>query len=362
MNNTIHSWLYTAEALVKPATLELIDLEGLDYDYRVSDKIDGVRCLGRLNNNLLTVSRNGVISQVPTEYSGPEAYIDCEDFHGTYIVLDVLYVGFPIIHLSLTQRLAKLETVLPKQRYWLLNQVNDIPCFEGYIVQRDSAPYGVEVFRVKVRETGDFLVKSGKLCMGLPCPRNFPCSSDLSGLEGRIVEVYLDTFIIKCVRYDKQTPNSSVIVARCVSEYRVSVEQFKSKCLNIKPHEDNARENLELNKYSIWEDSEYGRNVRANDPKNIKTPYVEEERDLIEISSSVDDIISSLGSLNKSKVDSLSADIGEANFSREYDIPDRKKLPPQVLKVPKNQTIVHGGKKNDGRKGNAGNRKRKKNV
>jgi len=287
-----------------------------------------------------------MISQIPVEYTGLEAYLDCEEFHGAIIVLDVLFVGFPLIHLTLTQRLAKLESPLVKQNYYMLNQLKDVPCNEGYIIQRDSAPYGGEVFRVKLRETGDFLVKDGKIWMGLPCPRSFPCYSDLVKLEGKIVEVYLDTFLVKCVRYDKQTANSSVIVARCMSEYRVSADQLRDKCSSIKSREDDSRENLLINRYSIWTDSEYGKNVRVNIPKVIKSPYTEDE--LKETSGNIDKII-----------DSLKGDLDGTECPGDLDIDSGGSDHIPLTYKPLGK-FTDKGKKGVNRKGNSANRKRKK--
>jgi len=220
-------------------------LEQLDDDYVYSSKADGRRCLVRLEKGKEYRYYSNFQECRDTDYDGPIMYMDVEEL--TFdLVLDILFCEKPIMHMPLEVRLRYAPENWKVQSYLRARNVKYLEKLEGIIAQRESAPYGIEVLRLKYRETGDFLVEKGRAVMGLPFKCDFPSISDLTPYEGKIVELYLDTGLFYRLRDDKSEPNSSVIIARAMAEYRATIEDFLEVAKTIDPKKDDFRDPIDV--------------------------------------------------------------------------------------------------------------------
>jgi len=221
-----------------------------------------------------------------------------------------------------------------------------LKCVEGYVVQRNSAPYGAEVFRVKVRETGDFRVWKGRLQMGMPCPFVYDCVNPVDQYEGLIVEIFLDNFSFFRLRPDKLEPNSSVIIARCMSEYKLNIKDFLEVCRDIVACDNSDREVLNLTCQYVYEDSEYGKCVRRN--KNgdhssfgVYEDLVEEvlndiEESNLSVEGEISDVIAPLDVCSDKRLDEINREFKEFDANEDKNLFVNIDLP---LKGPKFKKI-----------------------
>jgi hypothetical protein len=262
--------LYGFSDLVKPIVLDYNDLVQFDSDILVSEKLDGERCLGHLVQSKLTL----IYSNREVEWGrlddSREMYLDLEVVGSQLVVLDVLYCDVTLYYDSLEDRMRSKPDGLCGQVYLKMKCIDDLPRAEGYVFQRNSSPYGVEVWRYKFKETGDFLVHKGRLQMGLPCPMSYTCKQDISAHEGKIVEVYLLDFSFFRLRPDKSSPNSSVDIARCMTTYRASIEQIFHVSRNMDEGDYDSRVTVSPST-TYYKDSMYGKVVRESS-KEIPAP------------------------------------------------------------------------------------------
>jgi hypothetical protein len=272
MDFTSTQWLYTFKDLVKPQVLEELDLEGVDYDHRLSSKLDGRRCLCRYVAGNLYVQFSNESRVIAVGGESAELYLDCE-YTTELVVLDVLYCGTPCGQMPLEARMKLLPKFFRQQRYVHPADIKTLKVKEGYVLQRNSAPYGSEIYRTKYIETADFLVHQREIKMGPPCAMTFFVDFDLLPYEGKVIEIELETFKFVRVRPDKTESNSSVVIARCSAEYRVTPQGLEEKCLTIVKRDDDCRDTVVVNNYSVYEDSEYGSIVRDDHIAQDDAPW-----------------------------------------------------------------------------------------
>jgi len=256
--------MYQFNDLVKPVVMDCNHLCQLDDDYLYSPKLDGVRCLVHLYKHNVEIDYGFEVIKEKNGYEGPEVYMDVEKVRDSFVVLDVLFSGYPLLHHPLEYRMKKVPRGWGAQIYVRASLVSSLPQSEGIVAQRGSSPYGFEVLRIKHRETGDFLVKDGKLYMGMPVPFTFAVTFDPSSYEGKIVEVYLDNRTFFRLREDKCEPNSSVVVARAMTQYRVKMADFLVHLSTISYSHLHYRDSSRVDGYELPEGT-YGWHVQQDD-------------------------------------------------------------------------------------------------
>jgi len=209
------------QGLSNPVTMMEFDFLYLDQSNLIlSNKLDGVRGqVVKMKYAEYHVINERVVRVIPSSDQCISLY-DVEFFDSTYVILDVLAKsGRWVMDLPLNDR---LYGVVGKCQQYSSPRDFRYNGGEGIIIQSALAPYSrdMEIFKIKKKPTIDVLMEQEESEL-----YEFPYMAEY---KGEIVELDASTKAFLRVRKDKDRGNSPSIIAREVSESRMTLTSFFS--------------------------------------------------------------------------------------------------------------------------------------